>query len=382
MLKPVSNRSPVLSSLADCPADNHARQLAQFLYETLATIMKKILPTLIIGILFGFLSCKETKKENNSKIAETEYIKKIKNLSDSISVQGITVKNLFKSQILAHQDAEFDSTMIIEKVYRPHQKLWDNCYGMIFGEENASKFNNPTGMVEWNKTLYPENREFFDERTKELLEIKLDSTLKMNLKKFADLVPYKPKAKISILFTPLQGIGFGGCDSEQFCFELNNTDYNVAYTIEKGIPHELNHLAYEPLRENDPMQGTALFLTIDEGFACYFTWLFFNGQITKQEAVENMSESDWNWYLKNEKRLFTELKPFFNDKSGDNPLLRNDNFQLFKDAPKTLYYWLGFRIVEKYIEKNGAHSWKDIYEMNVAEVLAKSGYEGYIKGIK
>ncbi len=328
------------------------------------------------------LSCKQTKKQNSPKSVESEYIKKIKNLSDSISIEGITIKNLFKSQILAHQGTEYDSTMIVEKVYRTHQSLWDNCYGMIFGEENASKFNNPTGMIEWNRTLYPENRNFFDERTKELLEIKLDSTLKMNLKKFSDIVPYKPKAKISILFTPLQGIGFGGCDSEQFCFELNNTDYDVAYTIEKGIPHELNHLAYEPLRENDPMQGTALFLTIDEGFACYFTWLFFNGQISKHEAVENMSESDWNWYLENEKRLFTELKPFFKDKSGDNPLLRNDNFQLFKDAPKTLYYWLGFRIVEKYIEKNGEARWKDIYAMNVEEVLAKSEYEEYIKGIK
>ena len=37
MLKPVSIRSSVLACSADCPADNPARQLAQFLYETLAT---------------------------------------------------------------------------------------------------------------------------------------------------------------------------------------------------------------------------------------------------------------------------------------------------------------------------------------------------------
>ena len=35
MLQPVLNRNIVLASSADCPADNHARQLAQFLYETL-----------------------------------------------------------------------------------------------------------------------------------------------------------------------------------------------------------------------------------------------------------------------------------------------------------------------------------------------------------
>ena len=37
-LKPVSNRNSVLACLADCPADNQARPLAQFLYGTLAAI--------------------------------------------------------------------------------------------------------------------------------------------------------------------------------------------------------------------------------------------------------------------------------------------------------------------------------------------------------
>ncbi len=38
MLKLVSNPNSALACSADCPADNHARQLAQFLYETLANI--------------------------------------------------------------------------------------------------------------------------------------------------------------------------------------------------------------------------------------------------------------------------------------------------------------------------------------------------------
>ncbi len=40
MLKPVSNRNYVLACSADCPADNHARPLALFLYETLQHILK------------------------------------------------------------------------------------------------------------------------------------------------------------------------------------------------------------------------------------------------------------------------------------------------------------------------------------------------------
>lgn len=38
MLKPVSNRNSLLTCIAACSADNHARQLALFLYETLGTI--------------------------------------------------------------------------------------------------------------------------------------------------------------------------------------------------------------------------------------------------------------------------------------------------------------------------------------------------------
>lgn len=344
--------------------------------------MKKILTILIIGLFLGTLSCKITNKGKENNDSEYWYIEKITTISDSVNIQGITIKNLFKNQILAHQRTEYDSSLVIEKVYKPHQKLWDNCYGMIFGEENSYKFNTTEGMVEWNRTLYLENKIFFDQRAKTLINMNLDSVLESNLTKFNQIVPYKVESTISILFTPITGIIFGGCDKDQFCIELNYKKQDIEYTIEKGLPHELNHLAYEPLRENDPKKDSALRQTIDEGLACYFTWVFFDRQIPKYEAVENMTESDWNWYLANEKKLFNELKPYFNDESGDNPLLRNDQLQLFKDAPKTLNYWLGFRIIEKYVEENGLDSWMDIYELNVEEVLEKSKYEKYINGIK
>ena len=158
--------------------------------------MKKFLQILIIGILLVHLSCKESKKQNNPKIVESEYIEKIKNLSDSISIQEITIKNLFKSQILAHQGNEYDSLMIIEKVYQPHQSLWDNCYGMIFGEENRDKFKTTKGMIEWNRTLYPENNTFFDQRAEMLIYMKLDSVLENNLTKFNQLVTHKVESTI------------------------------------------------------------------------------------------------------------------------------------------------------------------------------------------
>lgn len=345
--------------------------------------MKKIYYFIVLGALIFFFSCnkdgKEGKKNDNPKLT---FEKRLENISDSIKVGEIVIKNLFKSQILAHKKTGFDSLLIIDKVYKPHKKLWDNCYGMIFGEENASKFNTEKGMIDWNRTLYPENKIFFNERAEKLLEINLDSTIHSNLNQFHKLVPYNVKSTISILFTPITGILFGGCDNDQFCIELNYKEREIEYIIEKGLPHELNHLAYDPLRANDSKKNTALRQTIDEGFACYFTWIFFNKNISKYEAVENMTENDWNWYLMNEKELFNKLSPFFEDESGDNPLMRNSKYQLFPNAPKSLTYWLGFRIVENYVNKNGENSWKDIYEMDVQEVLEKSGYEKYIMQLK
>jgi hypothetical protein len=193
----------------------------------LATIMK-IQSKLIFVVLFTFLSCKEKKSiDQNTEPALNE---KLEGISDSTKVKGITVKNLFKSQILAHQKSGFDSLMIIEKVYEPHKNLWDNCYAMIFGEENASKFNTINGMIEWNRKIYPENKAFFDQRAETLIEMNLDSILKNNLTKFNELVPYEVNSTISILFTPMTGIIFGGCTNDQFCIELNYKEQDINYT--------------------------------------------------------------------------------------------------------------------------------------------------------
>ena len=337
-------------------------------------IMKKII--VITGlVLLSSCSVAPTKK------TDFEY-SRVEKISDSIKIQNITVVNLFKYQVLAHKNDVFDSAMIRKNVYLPHRKLWDSCYGVIFGDENAGRFNNAEGLVRWNRTLFDKDKLQFIERTKSITDININRLIRRNLAKFNRLVPYQPSAKISLLFTPITGIGFGGCNAEQFALELNNTSVNINYTLEKGLPHELNHLVYEKFRNNDPNKDSALSQTIDEGFACYFTYVFFDKKIPEYEAVENMTKANWDWYMKNEKEIFLKVKHYFSDTSGNNPLLRNEHLKLFPDAPKSLNYWLGFRIISKYVEKHGSNSWKDIYSLTPKKVLEKSGYEDYIENLK
>ncbi|SFN90125.1 Predicted Zn-dependent protease [Paenimyroides ummariense] len=316
------------------------------------------------------------------KIVQSDFnYKQIEKISDSIVVDNITVHNLFKYQILAHKKSKFDSLMIQSKVYLPHKSLWDNCYGSIFGEENSYLFNNKNGMIKWNKILFKENKQQFVDHTKEITSININHLLRSNLEKFNRLVPYKPTAKVSMLFTPITGIGFGGCSSMEFAFEINNESLDLRYTLEKGFAHELNHFVYEQFRNNDSERHSALSQTIDEGFACYFTYIFFDKKITEYEAVENMTREEWSWFIENEKEIFLKSKIYFSDNSGNNPLLRNEKFKLFPKAPKTLNYWLGYRIVSKYVEEYGEDSWKDIYELTAKEVFEKSKYEQYINNL-
>ncbi|MBP2616882.1 DUF2268 domain-containing putative Zn-dependent protease [Chryseobacterium jejuense] len=304
---------------------------------------------------------------------------RLEKVADIVKVENIVIKNLFKHQLLAHKNQQYDSVRIVKNVYLPHKKLWDSCYGVIFGDENAHLFNNPKGMIAWNKSLYEKNEQEFEDKANIILSIDLKKHFQKTLTQFNKLVPYKPKAKISLIFTPITGISFGGCNAEQFALELNNKEVDILYSLEKALPHELNHLVYEHFRNTDSNGQSALSQAIDEGFACYFTYVFFNRKMEKYEAVENMSKENWNWYLNHEKEIFTKLKPYFDDSSGNNPLLRNDKLKLFPEAPKSMNYWLGFKIIEKYIEKNGPDSWKDVYHLSARDLLEKSGYEKYIE---
>lgn len=132
--------------------------------------MKKIVQLLVILI---FCSFSNTKAQN----VDFDY-NQISKISDSIKVQNIIIHNLFKSQIIAHKNNEFDSKMIVSNVYLLHKKLWDSCYGKIFGDENANRFNNEEGMIKWNQTIFDKNKSEYIERTKTISKININKLFK------------------------------------------------------------------------------------------------------------------------------------------------------------------------------------------------------------
>lgn len=339
--------------------------------------MEKLRTLLIIGTTLLALGCSNSKKEGITiSDPKQSFFEQVKEIPDSIMVGDMVVYNLFKDQILAHQNNSFDSLMIIDNVYKRHQKIWTELYAVLF---DKAMFSTETGMVDWNKTIFKEKRDSIESRVGRLMQSRFSEKLESALRGLEELTGRTPKGiRLSIILSPFEGIGFGGMENDAFILDLLDNNFDVVNMVEEGIPHELNHFIYDPTRTSDPHKETPLRLTIDEGFACFYTYKYFNKSISKAQAVEQMSNTDWQWYLTHEKEVYLKCKPFFYYQGDEDPLR-----QLSKElnAPKTLFYWLGFRIVEFYVQEHGEESWLDIYDLPVKEVLEKSGYQEYIDSL-
>jgi len=97
-------------------------------------------------------------------------IQKVSNLEDSIKVGNLVIYNAFKYQVLSHQNNQYDTSIIVDRLYKPHPELWDSCLALIFGD--AGKMFLQTGMIEWNRRLF--------EKQPQLLK-KLDTLSNLNL---------------------------------------------------------------------------------------------------------------------------------------------------------------------------------------------------------
>lgn len=311
-------------------------------------------------------------------------LKKIHDLKDSVKVGNMVIYNAFKYQVLAHENNQYDSALIVDKVYKPHPYLWDSCLAQIFGD--AGKRFKQNGMVAWNKTLF-ENQPGLFQKLDTLLLLSFDSLFSAHLKGITQLTGYKPKGKWILYLGPHKDLSMlGGCSVNGMAIDLAHPQITTEI-LTQAAPHEFEHMVFEELRKNDPDWGTDLGATIDEGLACYFTYEYFNRQLPMWQVTEQMTKEQFQWYLDHEKEIFEKSLPYFETKDGkDKSFTCNCKAggckKLFPDAPKTICYFLGFRIVEAYTKKHGKNSWTDAYKIPMRQLLKESGYAEYIRSLK
>ena len=51
---------------------------------------------------------------------------------------------------------------------------------------------------------------------------------------------------------------------------------------------------------------------------------------------------------------------------------------VWKDSPDWLAYFIGYRIVQAYVDKYGQDSWKQLYDLPVKEIFARCDYDKFI----
>lgn len=330
--------------------------------------MKTLITLLILLITFN-----TSRSQSN---VDKNFFKRVHKIPDSIKVDDVVVYNLFKYQILAHESQEYDSTIILNRVYKTHPKIWSDLYGVLFD----SIMFTPQGIIDWNRNIFNEKKDSIIARVDRITNFNFDSVLTHNLKAIKHLTNRTPQnVRLSIIFSPFEGIGFGGIEKNAFILDLVDYNFDIAEMIKEGIPHELNHFIYEDTRKEDSYKDSPLRLTLDEGFACYYVFKLYDGKISKYQAVEQMSKEEWDWYELHEKEIYDKSASHFFT-SGEGDPLRKLGREM--GAPKTVFYWLGFRIIESYVKKYGEDSWLDIFNLPVKEVLEKSGYQEYIEQLK
>ena len=255
---------------------------------------------------------------------------------------------------------------IIGNLLKPYPNIFENCFS--YSEAD---------FVFWNLN-YVKNDSLIVSRINYINKINLDSIIKENYKSVSELSGHQPTgAWYEYFFSNPKGCDMCGCD-------LNAMQLNLAYpnfskeNLNYLLPHELNHNIYDLTNANDPDSETVLWDIINEGFATYFSRTHSNLSINK--AFSPYKEYNYDWCLQHEKKNFEKAKPLlFSTKKSDFIKLGGAIENSFiEGSPGKLGYFIGYRIIEEYVNKNGDDSWRNVYKLNVKELLNKSGYEKYI----
>jgi uncharacterized protein YjaZ len=145
-----------------------------------------------------------------------------------------------------------------------------------------------------------------------------------------------------------------------------------ADAIRLTLAHEVNHVMFGARRQLDPHAGSVLYRMIDEGLAAYVAHRY-SGPVGSAARALSWSEEELAWALRHERELWTMLQRYFYATHPDvfDVFFMYDQ-QVRPGAPGKIGYFLGYRIIEEYVRRHGDDSWRDLYDMDVADILEAS----------
>jgi hypothetical protein len=286
------------------------------------------------------------------------------NLETEILGGRVHLTHLYKQQIKTlYEGRNLDRNAFIEKyvneVYSPYTSFW----GAFFDK---------SGFIDWLNENWDILHNPNNQRIQFPFCTNIDSLYLSTAKKIKSLTQREPKG----IWVLCYGTGgdMGGLWNNIMFVNFLNFDEDDEFII--NLPHELNHQIYDEYN-HEPDNLSRRF--INEGLACYLNYLFWDKKYSPAKNI-GFTEEEWDYSVKNEARIFDYAKDKL--QSTDEDVI--DKFgkwhcYIWENSPDRLAYFVGFRIIQAYIEKHGKDSWKEIYDLPLSEVIAKSDYVKFIE---
>jgi len=308
-----------------------------------------------------FFGCGNEKKVpiSSSEKDDTVHVR----IGDSLFLTKVFID---QNSIIENYRETSDSLLFkraIDTLFKKYYPAWNDC------------FNYPTeDLFEFHKEYATSNDTALGRRMLLLEEKNIDAIGAEIIEKVSTVSGFRPSGTHYMIYMfDTQEFNMGGCDKNLMYINLNNKDFSIDW-FKRVFPHELNHQIYEETLPS-ANQDMVLWTILDEGLATYF-----ENKINGSSVAESIfiSEDELNWCIENEKDILKKTLPIlYSTERKDDMLLRKKG-GLMIGSPGQLNYFLGFRIIERYVEKYGDESWKDIYVTPVEEVFTKSGYKEFV----
>lgn len=140
-------------------------------------------------------------------------------------------------------------------------------------------------------------------------------------------------------------------------------------------PHEVNHLIFGPAHAADPDTGTVLLRALDEGFATWIADLYWGHGVSPADAL-GYTEDEWRWALEHERELWAAVRPHLASRErATADRLFSAGTRPLDGGPPKVGYFVGYRVVQAYVDRHGPESWRRLYDLPAARILRDSGYE-------
>ncbi len=283
----------------------------------------------------------------------------------------LRVVNVYRTEALilnemAGQPADAVVDRLAREVYAPHATFWD---GYLGDEANFRSWAAET-LLDTTTAIYT--------RLAPLARVPLDSLYEDAAAWLVAETGRRPEGTWYLVVGP-GWTNMGGMSDGMMVVDFTQMEPDAA-EIAAVLPHELTHQVHGPAltRAGDPDRGTVLHRIISEGFATYVAAVHADGATTAAQAQALWySPAEWDWAVAHEADLWAAAQPLLASTSRDSiALVASRDEHLIDGSPSAAGYFLGVRIVQAYLARHGADSWKELFDLPVGEVLARSGYGG------